>query len=301
MRRFLISLYFLFCFGVPSLGSAASAPSLSVRISGSDAGVSAPRGSQSVPLAIASFTASCDASVSIRSITVTHVGMGDRRDVTAVYALMDGRRKSRVAPFSDAGHATLRFLSPLIVPACGSVRLSLSATFSISAAVGGEHRLMFVGPGDIDAPGVSISLVQDSSTAVRTLSSSVGQLSVEVLPPLVRVSYGDHRSVARLRLTVDPSSDQLLHAITLTNDGSARDADLLHLSLERVTGERVTDVLPSLDGRQARLTLSPSLRLARGSVVLLEVTADVRVGYRRNIRLILDEPADVETTTVRGR
>jgi hypothetical protein len=65
---------------------------------------------------------------------------------------------------------------------------------------------------------------------------------------------------------------------------------------------RVTPVLPSLEGDLAPFVFDPPLLLEHGNVYLIEVRADVRASRRRTIRLLVEEPEDVEAReAVRGR
>lgn len=255
---------------------------------------SVPPGAQRVTMLDLHFSASCSGDIAVRGVTVTHGGMGDVRDISSVYAMSDGQRISRGRALSSGdGSAMLAFRPAITVPVCGEKNVSIMADFASDAVVTGEHRLSLLAAGDIDARGVTVTLEGGADAPVRrTVGAEQGSITAEFLPLLVRVTYGDHRTVARLRLTAEGTYDQAVDAITLTNDGSARDTDLQNLALETSRGQ-VLARLPSLRDHLAPFILTTPLTIERGQVFLLTVRADVRAGRRRTIGFTLEEPGDL--------
>lgn len=188
---------------------------------------------------------------------------------------------------------SLSFRPALTVRACGTTTVTILANFSSTAAATGEHALTVPSGADIDADGATVQFEVTSTPVVRrTTGVAQGSVTAEFLPLLQRVTYGDHRTVARIRLTADGTYDQEVDAITLTNDGSARNGDLQNLTLETARGE-VLARLPSLSGYRAPFVLTTPMGLERGAVKVLTVRADVRAGRRRTIDFTLEEPGDL--------
>ncbi len=263
---------------------------------------SVPPGAQRVVMLELTFRASCSGDVAVHAVTLTHAGMGALRDVASVYAVHDGQRISRGRALSSGdGTVTLTFRPSLVVPACGTQEGVIMANFSSDAAATGEHRLALLTAGDIDAGDARVTLEGSAAAPVRrTVGATQGSIAAELLPLLQRVTYGDRRTVARLRLTADGTYDQELQAIMLTNDGSARNSDLQNLTLESSRGQ-VLARLPTLRDRTAPFVLPSPLFLQRGAVVLLTVRADVRASRRRTIAFTLEEPGDLVARRARSR
>jgi len=255
---------------------------------------SVPPGAQRVTMLMLNLSASCSGDIFVHGVTVTHGGMGAVRDLSSVYAMSDGQRISRGRALSSGdGSVTLTFRPALTVPACGEKDLSIMADFSPDAAVTGEHRLSLLSSGSIDAGDAIVTLEGSVDAPVRrTAGTEQGSVTTEFLPLLQRITYGDHRIVARLRLTAEGTYDQIVDAITLTNDGSARDGDLQNLTLETSRGQTLAR-LSSLREHLALFVLTTPLTMERGQVFLLTVRADVRAGRRRTVGFTLEEPGDL--------
>ncbi|MDD5041303.1 MAG: hypothetical protein PHX87_03460 [Candidatus Peribacteraceae bacterium] len=267
--------------------------SLTVRVQGQSSS-SVPPGAQRVTMLALQLSASCSGDIAVHSVTVTHGGMGAIRDISSVYAMSGGRRISRGRALSSRdGSVMLTFRPALTVPACGSRDIAVMADFSTDAAAAGEHRISLLTSGDIDAGEATVTLTGTANVPLRTTAGAEqGSVTVEFLPLLQRISYGDRRTVARLRLTSEGAYDQAMDAITLTNDGSACDGDLQHLTLETSRGQ-ILARLASLQGHLAPFVLATPFALERGQVFLLTVRADVRAGRRRTIGFTLEEPGDL--------
>jgi len=278
----------------------AQAPgSLSVEARSSASSVSIPPGAQRVAMLTLTLSAACDGDVLVNGLTLIHKGMGAVSDITGVYAESEGRRISRVRSFSSReGVLCLDFRS-FSIPACGQAEIVVRANFSASAAAAGEHDLIVAGAGDIDAS-VPVTVRTSSSGVYRTVGPTRGTVTVTVLSPLNRVSYGDHRMIGRLRITVDGVADQELSGITLTNRGSASDTNLQNITAE-LRGQSVSRALTSMDGDLLPLVFDPPLILTRGGTWLIDLRANVRSGIRKTISLTVEESGDVSAQPVIGR
>ncbi len=229
----------------------------------------------------------------MNALTVTHSGLGNASDIEHVYVIDGQRRISRTVSLSNTpASATLR-LGALRIPACGTRTLSIVADFSRDASPQGEHRLAIASFADVSADTTEIRGTLASQTGTtRVAPVSDGTINVEYLPVLSSVTYGNARTLLRLRLTAQ-DQDQLVYGITLTNDGKARDTDLRSLSLGTRTAT-LTDTLPSLDGDTARFTFVTPLRLEKGEDILLLVTGDVRASRRKTIDFKVEEAGDID-------
>lgn len=274
---------------------------LSVNVQGQPQS-SVPPGAQRVTMLTLELSASCSGDIAIHGFTATHSGMGDVRDILSVYAMSDGRRLSRGRALNSGdGTVALTFRPVLTVPACGERTITVMADFSPDADRAGEHRMTVRRSADIDAEDATVAFVSVTDAPIRrTAGPSQGSVTVEFLPLLTRVTYGDRRTVARLRLTAEGAYDQVMDAVALTNDGSARGTDLQNLTLETSRGQ-VLARLPSLSDRLAPFVLTAPLTLQRGQTVLLSVRADIRASRRRTIDFTLEEPSDLSSRRARTR
>ncbi len=259
---------------------------------------SVPQGAQRVGMLNVSLKASCAADITISSFIVSHSGLGDVHDLSRLYVFNGLQRVSRGAVPSDYAPATLRLRS-FTLKACQTTNLVVAADFSPTAAAGGEHRLSLR---EIVAS-APVTIILSTAKTPLTVTPHVGAstISAVFLPIHTSVLYGSNRTVARLRLTNDGSDTQDITSMTLTNDGSARDSDLQHLTLYSSASETISDTLATLDGSTARLWLTTPLRLEAHEERMIELHADVRASRRKTIDFILEEPSDIESQDVRVR
>lgn len=293
-RLLFLSLVFL-----PSLALAQDGGSLTVQMQESATVASIPRGAQRVLMLTAWFTASCDQDVPVRGLELEHRGMGALEDIAGVYAESGGRRISRSRTFSSHDAALSLNIPTLTVPACTTVEVLVRANFSADAAISGEHRLIIPDAAAI-LTDARVTLKSASTTLRRTTGERRGTVTAEVLPPLNAVRYGDNRIVARLRLSADQQYDQEISSIILTNQGSARDQNLQHITAV-VRGNAVTQEAPTMRGKEVTLLFDPPLLLERGTTRLIDVRADVRSGVSRTIGFTVEEAGDVSAFPVTDR
>jgi len=262
-----------------------------------------PPGTQRIEMLTLKFTASCDGNVNVQTLTVRHRGAGDPSDISALSVFRDGQRISHEEILSaHDGRSTLRPDS-LIIPSCSSVTISVLASLAPSAAANGRHALIIDRPQDIGVleKDVSISLQRQLPSVVQSVGPYQGGVTIETLPSLLPLWYGNHRMLARLLVTVDAVHDQTLQSILLTNDGSARGMDLQHLVLQRTSGELVTGIVDRLNGRLLRLTFDPPLKLPRSTITLFSLSGDIRASNRRSVHFIIAAPSDVLATSSSSR
>ncbi len=310
MRRVIVALGLsLACISLPAPlpveHATAAEPSLLIEVTPSEhiesRGSSIPAGAQRVAMLRLRLSAACAADVPVTTLTLWHRGRGDRRDILSVYAMSGGRRVSRGRQFaSGQGDVTLRLRS-FVVPACATRELTVLADFSAEAAATGEHQLILLSEADVEASAlVSLSTLRQPPFR-RTVPRTVGQISVEYLTLTEPLRYGENRRVARFQLIADGADDHRIEAITLTNQGSAHDADLRNLFLESTRGERLTAVASSMEGDSVRLVFETPLILRKNDTQAFTLRADIRASRRRTIQFVIEEPGDIEAGVVRGR
>ena len=263
-------------------------------------GGSVPPGTQRVPVMDLTFTASCNHDVPINEVTIRRTGMGDYRDIRTVYAMDGLRRISRAHELQRRdGYVTIR-LGSFTVEACQTEEMTIYADFESDADIAGEHRFVLEKPADVHA-GSATKLLKEGSDRERAdlthtvVGGQIGTISVAYLPLLRRVTYGPRRQVMRFVLEADNVDNHLIHAITLTNEGKARDLDLQYLFLPG------TNVAPSLDGDRVRLEFDPPMILNKNQERLMILRANVLASSRKTIQFVIQEPSDIESEVVRGR
>lgn len=303
LRRFVVASLLLLILIPGSVESAANAevtPLLIVQEL-SRPGGSVPLGAQRVPMLTLRLTASCAKDVHVVSLAVQHRGMGNPGDISSLYALFKGVRRSRgVAPNGQNGVAAIK-LRGVTVPACSTVSVEILGDVKSDAASSGEHAFSLIWAGNVlTEPLVPVALNLEGDAAIRTVpvGVAVGAVTADLLPVPNTLTYGSARTLARMRLKA-AGADQLVTAITFVNDGSARDADLQNLFLETSGHTRLSPTFPKLDGDRVRVELQPPLSLRMNETRLIQLLGDVRASRRKTVRLLLQEPGDVEAEPTR--
>lgn len=274
---------------------------LTVLATAATQGGSVPQGASRVPLLLLTLSTSCASDVTVSELSVRHVGLGDRKDITAVYLLEQGRRISRSATFDGDGIARLR-PRQLQVQRCSSTALQVAADISRDAASSGEHGAELRASRDVVSSAAKTVLAAGNSITVATSPTSAGSVSVQFLPVNARlVRYGRRETVARVQLTANGSSDQLLRAITFTNSESARDMDLVNLTLQTSSAHVLSNTAVRMNGKQVTLQFEPSYILRRGQTVVLLLKADIRGSITRKVQFELEEESDLDASSYRSR
>jgi hypothetical protein len=276
---------------------------LNVQVSGPSTQLSIPQGAQRIPVLSLHLSATCAGPVSISSITVHHAGLGSASDILRLY-IMDGtsRLTRGSVPTGSRPQATLRFRPSLVIPACTSRNFTVDADFAPNIAAGSEHAFTINGAADINAGKSTVTVSAMGSVPVHATPSTPVAITVTFLPILANtVLFGGDRTLARFQLLSTSDHDQLISAITLTNDGSAQNGDLQNLTLVSSSKKLLSNILPSLSVRSAPFVLDPPMRLPAHSLMLLEMHGDVVASKRYTIKIILDEPSDLQAADATGR
>ncbi len=255
-------------------------------------------GAMRIPLLDIRIQASCALRqpVDLQSLTLRHRGLGELHDLAGVYALSGATRLSRLQTFSGNDHTAVIPLRSVTLTSCQQRTIRIAGDFAPDAAASGEHSLSLV---ELSTPTGRIVPVADGlGVPARVAPIDTKGPVVDVRPLLVRPSYGSRRTV--LRFLLSAQSDALsIQAITLTNDGSARDSDLQSIAIVNAKGETLTNVEKSMQGSTVRLQFSPPLSLERSVQKLLEVRADIRSSRRKTVDLQIQEQSDIEWSEAR--
>lgn len=295
MKRFLLACTVL-CFPVVT-----SAARVTVEQAVPERSSSIPRGAQRVAMMHIKFAASCDDDVSINTLTLTHRGLGDVRDLSRVYVMEGLRRISRAQSISSRERTLDVRLSTFTIRKCTSRAITVMADLSAEAQIGSLHSLAILSSDDIQAGNADVEVAAVAALPANvTVPGQAATVSVEYANLNSPVTYGSNRTLARIRLTGD-GEDQRITRIVLTNDGSARDADLQNLRLVTSRGEAVSPTIPQLDGDLAVFDLDPALSLDDNETKLIELKANVRASRARTIRFVIEEPSDIVAEIVRRR
>ncbi len=274
---------------------------LTVSVFGSERVGSVPQGASRVPMLQADLSASCESDIVVSELAVRHVGLGDLRDISGVYVLEQGKRISRATTFDSDGIARLR-LRQLQVPKCEAVSLQIVGDLSRTASPAGEHGAELRMSYDVVSTAARTELTTGNQITISTSPTTAGAISVKFLPVNPRlIRYGRVETVARLQLTADGSSDQLLRSITLTNNESARDFDLLNLTLQSSSQKVLSSAAARLNGKQVTLKFEPSYILKRGQTVVILLKAEIRGSITRKVQFMLEQESDLDASVYRSR
>jgi len=291
----------LFLTALAATQIATSGHALTVNVTQPAQSVSIPLGAQRVPMLTVELKASCEAAVTVRTIKLTHAGLGTATDIERAYAMDGSKRISRAASFTkNPAQAVLRF-GNMKIAACASKTLTIMADYAADAGVRSEHAFTLSSFASIDADTQDIggNIVAPAKTPIRVTPYQNGNVNVEYLPQLTSVLYGRSRTLLRMRLSAE-GNDILVHAITLTNDGKARDTDLTNLFIG-TKDARLSAKLASMDGDKATFTFDPPLLIEKGDDRQLVLTGDVRASRKQTIDFEVEEAGDIDARPRSGR
>ncbi|MBM3230948.1 hypothetical protein FJZ28_01325 [Candidatus Peregrinibacteria bacterium] len=263
-------------------------------------GTTVPPGAQRVPMLRLRMTASCAADVSVDTVRVLRKGLGSNADISAVYFYHRGSRISQAREIANKNGSVDFALRTVIVPACETEELMLYADFSATASAAAEHRFELADDG-VAALNANVRIDHRRGAYIRKTSGApVGQIAVGYLDLNQSIRYGSRRLVLRFTLEADSGDDQVVSAITFTNQGSARDEDLQNVYVD-FRARSISTVASSMDDDTVRVEFSPPLLIERGQKLSFGLRADVRSGYSRTVRFVVEEPSDIQVEPKTGR
>ena len=274
-----------------------------VEIISPDRSQSVARGAQRVPVLELFVQASCTADVVIQSIDIQRRGLGDKNDIQSLYVMQRNKKLSRPQSINRKdGKVQLR-LRRHSVPACTSQTLTVHADFSSSASIFSEHQFILTGDNPISTlNNADVTISPAITTPIhRLVSSTKGRIFVSYRPIGSRLRFGKNRIVSRVVLEADSNDNHEITALTLTNNGTATNADLQNIYLAAGRSEKITMKAAQLDGREVRLLLHEPIQLRKGQKKIFTVRADINASRTKTIQLVIKDPGDIESTTVSRR
>lgn len=271
---------------------------VTVQVSQSLSAGSIPKGASRVEMLRMIVTADCARDVQIFSVNLQRKGLGFNADIAGVYAMSDGRKLQNGQEISSKdGSVQLRFRS-FVLPKCHSKQIVVYADFSPDASIAGEHRFELRQPHPFETDGAAVFIKTSVQSPIRrTAGQTSGVVSVEYRDVLNSIRYGYGRSVARILLSADSLEDHKIHAITFTNDGIARNEDLKNIYVSAGLSRMISNREPQLNGDRVRIVFDPPFVIKAGQNKLLTVHADVLASRRKTIRLIIEDPSDIEAVS----
>jgi hypothetical protein len=114
--------------------------------------------------------------ISIYSIDVERIGLGERTDIDRVWLEYNGVRVSGRAGLTSDGKATITFAPTFMVKQNSSEKLELVVSFKDTAAVGAEHAFRITG---LDTSAKNVNLSNKETTTFRTTTYKVAELSIQ--------------------------------------------------------------------------------------------------------------------------
>lgn len=273
-------------------------PTLTVTDISPTGSISLPQGGQRITMQTLSFAASCDRPIAVRNIAVHHQGPGDTSDIAGVYVMRETERLSKSIVFASRNRIAIVPIRSLTIAPCETAIIEIMMDISENASVGGGHAIGIVDANDVDAG--TARIIWKPRLPARAPTTSPASLgAVDATYPTLAFDstlFGKQRLLLRLQLKSSAAHAQLLSAVTLTNDGKARDADVRSLFMTTSNGVRVTKIEPMLTGNWVRIVFDPPFLLQRNAATLLILRGDVVSSRRRTIHFILEQPSDVEMT-----
>gem|GEM_PF-1207216 len=261
---------------------------------------SMPKGASRVEMAVLNISASCEADVTVTEVTVSHFGLGNVSDITAVY-LNDGfRRISRTQTFDSRSRDAVLRVTSLVIPKCSAVRVKILFDISRDATVASEHGASIVHASAIASTAKATTLLRtDVTQRTFTTAKDAGAITVNLLPIKGPLRYARREIVARLQVTADTKNDHLLRSVTFKNLGDARDMNLINFTLETRRGEVLSPVAQRMRGLTVKLDFDPTYVLERGRTAVFLLKAQINASQSKKIQFTVEEPSDIDSTLYR--
>ncbi|MFA6523824.1 MAG: S-layer homology domain-containing protein [Candidatus Peribacteraceae bacterium] len=271
---------------------------LEVTVSSSNPiGDTVPKGAHTVPMLSLDLTASCDDSVTVETLTVLHEGFGDKGDIDAVYATIDGGRVSRERTIDSKDQtAEVRFVSPLVVPACKTVTVDVVADIATSATASAEHNFAVELASDLVTNAKSLSgnfPLRGNSFRVGAITSGTLSVAYRTVTPSA-LEVGDKDVVlGKFEVSTNSIEDQTLYAMTLHQAGTVSDGDVTNIRIRRTDKTVITNSVDQFRSKFAALTFSPPFTVLEGDRITLEVIGDLVGGAAKTVQIDFDETSDI--------
>ncbi len=256
-----------------------------------------PQGAQGVVMMSVDLTASCDDDVIISELTVLHEGFGDDSDISGVYASIDGARVSRKRTLDSQDQtADLRFTSPLTVSACQTVTLDIVADFDTTLTAGAEHNLALELPADFQSNALDVEgnfPVRGNTFRIAAVTSGSIEVDYRTVSPN-EIDVGDTKKVlGKFELSANSVEDQTVYSITLEQNGSASDGDVVNLQIRRSDGTVLTNTVAATVADYVTFVFDPPFTVLEGDNITFEIVGDVEGGAGETVSFHVEETGDL--------
>jgi len=254
-----------------------------------------PRGAIRVKMLPLQFRASCKGGVKVKYIRVKRISLGDSADIKGVYVMNGDRRITSTTTFSSDDQSALLRLNNVRIPACKSVQLDVTVDFRHGATVGGRFSLRVESADNIIATANKIEgdfPLRSHEPAPSITPDPVGTAVIEFLPVGGAINAVRDELLGKFTVEAQGNTHQVLHSITLTNNGSARDDDLRNMYLTHSRGRALTPVANELDGDKVTLRFSRPFFLRKGQKMKFRLRGSA-YSTSKTIKFGLEEPSDL--------
>ncbi len=256
-----------------------------------------PKAAQGVTFTSLDLTASPTDSVTLENLTVLHEGFGDAEDFSGVYALVDGARVTRKRTIDAQSYtSTLRFTTPLVIPAGKTVTLQIAGDLTTAADTSGEHALSVELPSDFVSNAKEVKgnfPLKGKSFRVAAVTSGTMSIAYRSVTPN-NLKVGDTKGkIGKFEISLNSVEDQTIYSMTLQNDGTAGDGDYTNIGIQRSDGTLVTKTVAQSTGDFVTLVFDPPFTVLEGDKITFDVVADIKGGAAKNIKMHFDETGDI--------
>ncbi len=256
-----------------------------------------PKGAVGIALLSVDFTASCSDDIQVEGLTVIHEGQGSQADISAAWLSVNGARVSRTRVFdSEDQTADVRFSRPLLIEACETVTVDFMADFTSTASTNGRHNYVVELASDILSNAQQVTgtfPIRGETFEVAAVSSGIVTVTYRsVTPNQIDVNDKD-AIVGKWEFSVDSVEDQTFYSVTLEQQGTSSDGDLVNIYIQRTDGTPLTDTVAQTVADYVTLTFDPPFTVLEGDKITLEAVADIVDGAADTVKLAFEETNDV--------
>ncbi|MBI5794508.1 hypothetical protein HZA87_05535, partial [Candidatus Uhrbacteria bacterium] len=260
-------------------------------------GDSVPKGAVGVVMLSIDLTASCDDSVKLEHLVVLHEGFGAETDIDGVYATVDGTRSTRKRSIDSQDQTTdLRFQTPLDIAACGTKTVDIVSDFSSTSTTSAEHNFAVELPTDFHSNAKAVQgnfPLRGNTFRIAAVSSGKVTVTYRSISPN-KVQVGDKSVVlGKFEVSTDSVEDQTLYSVTMEQNSTANDGDMMNLKIRRTDGTILTNVVSAFVGDFATFVFDPPFTILQGDKITLEVIGDIEGGAANSVILHFEESSDL--------
>lgn len=254
-------------------------------------------------IGIFDFTAGTEEDVKITELTVLNRGFISDSLVAGVLAVDEmGMRHGNIVNFSDS-KAIINFANnPIVVKAGTTAKVMIQMNFNAgtneSGTVGVELPVSGIKAVGASSNGMVNVMGSGLMSAMHALftGANVGTVRLDL-----GTDYGDqnldlgvtNQPVSSFKIFAGANEDIALHEITLYNNGTAADGDIMNLKLVSQEGE-VLATLETTTGRYATFMLDTPYMIPEGNSRIVDVQADIVDGSTRTIEFVMSNDYDIK-------